>query len=159
MGTPSTCTITRGKLLDHGASPGSKAGRPPHPGKRHPPFGIEPYAFTLPKLLLDQLRARDGADADPPAGIDHPVPGYSASFGQRMQRVAHLAGVTGQAGERGNLPIRGDVSSGDASDHVVNSLVGHLQSGAAFHPGGQEHDAGHQRSAADPCWDCAFLFH
>ena len=60
---------------------------------------VQHHAFPGQELLLHQLGAGYGAPADTSLRVDHAVPGKGASIGQRVKRIAYLAGVPGKTGE------------------------------------------------------------
>jgi hypothetical protein len=97
---------------------------------------------------LDQLTAGHRAETDSAARVYHPVPGDGGPLRQRVQSVTDLAGVTREAREGGDLPIRSDATLGDPADDGVDAVVAvraHWKSGAPLHAARDENDTGDDR--------------
>ena len=86
--------------------------------------GVKFHALDLePDPLLDVALRNNLADAEPPPGIDHPVPRHRRLRGESIQRIADLAGVPGETRELRYLPIRGDQPRRDPADAFIEALV------------------------------------
>jgi hypothetical protein len=83
------------------------------------------------------------------------MPRDGSPLRQRVQSVTDLAGVTREASEGGDLPIRSDATLGDPADDGIDALVAvraHGKSGAPLHAAGNENDTSDDGQAASPGW-------
>ena len=81
------------------------AGRQRTRVKRHPAPRIEPHALPLEPEALLQVGAGHGPQTAGAGGVDHPMPGHRRARREGVQRIPHLAGMSGQSGELGDLTV------------------------------------------------------
>ena len=60
---------------------------------------------------MGELRSRLPAQAQGTARVEDPVPGEGGAAGERMERVAHLAGVAREPGELRDLAVCRDAAA------------------------------------------------
>jgi hypothetical protein len=90
----------------------------------NPSIRVELHTLDLESDALLYVSFRNhGADAEPPASVDHPMPRDARVRAQCVQRIPHLAGMPREAGELGYLPVGGDAPGGDAANNRVDALV------------------------------------
>jgi hypothetical protein len=90
-----------------------------------PREGHQPYAPARREgdsLPLEAQALGPGAlrapQADRAAGPHHAMPGQGAALGERVQRIAHVAGVTRQSRQGGHLTVGRHAAARDRAHHL-----------------------------------------
>src|SRR5208283_2524146 len=92
--------------------------------ERNPAALVELHALLFETMpLKDICRTRTRARADPAFGIHNPMPWDGSPAAERVQRITHEAGMTGHAGQAGDLAICRYAPPGNARDNGINITI------------------------------------
>ncbi len=106
---------------------------PPKTGEGNTAAPVEAHPLQFQAQPLFGLGSWHAAATDFPAGIDHPVPGDGSVIGQRVQRIANLAGHLAQPDQISNLAVRGHAPAWDPLHGRIHASVAALHA-MILHP-------------------------